>query len=194
MKESFLVEFFLTVGTSVSCWLARINGSSFRVGTIFESIESFLGVLDLSGLELVFRLFGILAIVFGLFGDLKRFLLWIASFRSFVPGRPQWYKDGESGHCVGWNTIKMQKFSENDQTWRISASDGFEYFLEPLRLIESRFSESFLMKLRSLIPLGFDIFTCTPTLYLTGTSCIRFSNFGIELGLCISFRKFSDDA
>jgi len=62
LKESFLDELF--VGTAS-------EGSS-----VLELIESFLGVLDLSGFELVFRLFGILAMVFGLFGDddLKRLL------------------------------------------------------------------------------------------------------------------------
>ena len=60
LKESFLDELFVGTGSSV-----------------LELIESFLGVLDLSDFELVFRLFGILAMVFGLFGDddLKRLLL-----------------------------------------------------------------------------------------------------------------------
>ena len=59
LKESFLDELFVGTGSSV-----------------LELIESFLGVLDRSGFELVFRLFGILAMIFGLFGDddLKRLL------------------------------------------------------------------------------------------------------------------------
>ena len=64
LKESFLDELF--VGTVT-------DGSS-----VLELIEfSFLGVLEFGDFELVFRLFDIFAIVFGLFGDddLKRLLL-----------------------------------------------------------------------------------------------------------------------
>ena len=90
--------------------------SSFLTEPVLVALEcfEFLGVFDLIGLKsglqflvVDFGLFGVLGLLFGLFGDvdLKRRLLCIASLRSLVPGRPQWYNDGESGHFVGLKDI-----------------------------------------------------------------------------------------
>ena len=90
--------------------------SSFLTEPVLVALEcfEFLGVFDLIGLKsglqflvVDFGLFGILGLLFGLFGDvdLNRRLLCIASLRSLVPGRPQWYNDGDNGHFVGLKDI-----------------------------------------------------------------------------------------